>query len=362
MTEPTNVPVDEPGWWYADTNTALEYALAPAAWVYGAVARARLHQPCRHKSRLPVVCIGNFTAGGTGKTPLTRLIAEWLTSAGQPPCILTRGYGGRLPGPHKVDPARDVADDVGDEALLLAGAYPVCLARDRAAGSQAIETRNRERVIIMDDGLQNPALRKDFRIAIVDATRGLGNRRVIPSGPLRAPLRDQLAKVDCIILNRGFRPERTGGDVREHGSVGWLRNHFAGPILSARVVPDGDLDGLRSKPVVAYAGIANPRRFFDLLAESGIELRDQIAFRDHQMLTDADARRLLDLAHREGAVLATTEKDFVRLPKADNTGPLAELKRATCTIPIRLQFEPADEDWLKAELRRIITLARDAKT
>lgn len=356
------MPVDEPSWWYADTNSALEYALTPAALIYGAIARARLRKPPRHQSRLPVVCIGNFTAGGTGKTPLTRLIAQWLASEGHPPCILTRGYGGRLAGPHMVSSERDAATDVGDEALLLASAFPVCLSRDRVAGAHAIEARNREHVIIMDDGLQNPALAKNLRIAVIDATRGLGNRRVIPSGPLRAPLSDQLAIVDCIVLNRGYQSNQDRGEIREHDSVVWLRNHFAGPILSARVVPVGDLDQLRSKPVIAYAGIANPQRFFNLLRASGVDVRDQTVFRDHQMLSDADARRLLDLARGEKAILATTEKDFVRLLNADRDGPLGELKSATKTVPIGLRFEPADEDWLKDELRRIITAARDGKS
>lgn len=351
------MPVDEPSWWYADTNTLLEHALAPAAWLYGRVARARLRRAPAFTSPLPVICVGNFTAGGTGKTPLTRLITAWLAADGFPPCILTRGYGGRLAGPHFIEPSRDTAADVGDEALLLAHDAPVCLARDRARGAQAIADRNPGHVIVMDDGLQNPTLHKDFRIAVVDASRGVGNRRVIPAGPLRAPLRDQLAHTDCIVLNQGFAPPSSVHASHVSGFVDWLEENFAGPILPARVVPDGDVSWLTATPVLAYAGIANPRRFFDLLRGCGADLRDEVAFRDHHMISDDDARRLLDTARRDRASLVTTEKDFVRLPDA-SSGPLGELRRLSRTIPIRLQFEPTDAARLRDDLHRTIAAVR----
>jgi len=356
-TEHSYVPVDEPSWWYADTNTLLEHALSPAAWLYGRFARARLHRPPGFVSPLPVICVGNFTAGGTGKTPLARLIAEWLDSDGAASCVLTRGFGGRLAGPHMIDPTRDTATDVGDEALLLARICPVCLARNRAAGAQAIAASNPEHVIVMDDGLQNTTLHRDFKIAVVDAARGVGNRRVIPSGPLRAPLGDQLASVDCIVLNHGFSLPGSPQSGGKPGFMAWLREKFAGPILSAHVVPDSDTTWLQATPVVAYAGIANPQRFFNLLHALKADLRDTVAFRDHQMLSDANARALLDKARHDEATLVTTEKDYVRLSSAA-TGPRAELKRVSRTIPIRLQFEPADEQWLKKELHRVIEAVR----
>ena len=170
------MPLDEPGWWYARQGHVVGAVLAPLGLLYGAIARRRFEQSAPFRSRLPVICIGNFVAGGTGKTPLTLYLARVLAAQGHRPVALTRGYGARLKGPYWVDAARDGGGDVGDEALLLAGCLPTLLARDRAAGAKAIETGpHPASVILMDDGMQNGSLAKDLVIAVVDGRRGFGN-------------------------------------------------------------------------------------------------------------------------------------------------------------------------------------------
>ncbi|MGE0857147.1 MAG: tetraacyldisaccharide 4'-kinase, partial [Hyphomicrobiaceae bacterium] len=197
------MPLEEPSWWYEDETTATARMLMPLARLYARAALRRLDHAQPYRSRLPVICIGNFTAGGTGKTPLTLHVARHLVHLGEQPAILTRGYGGKVSGAHWIDADRDRADVTGDEPLLLARAAPTLISRDRRAGAIAIEASGRDvSVIVMDDGLQNPALTKDLTIAIVDGTRGVGNGLVIPAGPLRAPLDRQLALADAILVNR----------------------------------------------------------------------------------------------------------------------------------------------------------------
>ncbi len=278
------------------------------------------------------MCAGNFTAGGTGKTPLALYLCEVLRELGKRPVVLTRGYGGRIHGPHWVQ-ADDTAATVGDEALLLRTAAPVVVARDRAAGARSIEASPEADAIIMDDGLQNPQLAKDLAIAVVDGRRGLGNGRVIPAGPLRAPLAFQLEHADAILVN-----EALAGTA--HHVADWLREHFKGPVLRATTAPCGDVGWLVQRRVIAWAGIGAPERFFAMLAALGAEVVERITFRDHQRLAVADAQVLLALARRQGAMLVSTEKDLVRLKGTEDV--LAELAAATRVLQVRLAVSPQD--------------------
>ena len=331
--------LDEPSWWYAEAPCRLAKFLAPLGALYGRAAALRYTRASSYRSRLPVICVGNFTAGGTGKTPLVIDLCARLMALGHHPVVLTRGYGGRLAGPWRVNATSDLALNVGDEALLLARAAPTLLARDRRLGVRAIEAEpNPVTVIVMDDGLQNPALVKDLAIAVVDGSRGLGNGLVIPAGPLRAPLDFQLELTDAVLVNEGAAAD-AAGPVTE-----WLRRRFAGPVLRASVVPVTTADWLRDAPVVAWAGIGAPQRFFTTLRALGAELAEAVAFRDHHRLGDGDARRLLDLAHRHQAMLVTTEKDMVRLVGA--TGACDALARASRALPVRLALKEADAERL----------------
>lgn len=331
------MPLDEPAWWYRHDTGGITTCLTPLAALYGWTAVARYTRATPYRSRLPVICAGNLTAGGTGKTPLVLHLCERLLATGHHPVALTRGYGGRHAGPHWVGSA-DTAADVGDEALLLARMVPTLVARDRSAGARVIEGLSPPAsVLVMDDGLQNPALAKDLAIVMVDGTRGLGNGRVIPAGPLRAPLEFQLGLAGAIIVNG----PASGDDVAE-----WLRHRFTGPVLRSSSAPAGDVAWLRGQRIVAWAGIASPQRFLALLEAQGAELAEAATFRDHQHLSNADAQHLLALSQQLQARLVSTEKDLARLTGA--TGALGELAAATRPLPIRLSFAASDAERLTA--------------
>jgi tetraacyldisaccharide 4'-kinase len=349
--------LDEPSWWYGAGPSVAAAALAPLAALYGWAGQARFARAKPYRSRLPVVCVGNLTAGGTGKTPLTLYLCERLRGSGLNPAVLTRGYGSAEAGPRWVAPG-DGADAVGDEALLLARAAPTLLARDRAAGARAIEGAVAAGAvaadaIVMDDGLQNPQLPKDLTLAVVDGRRGLGNGRVIPAGPLRAPLAFQLSLVDALVVNApAASPDgETGDAVGER-----LRRHFTGPILHCSTVVAGDADWLKGRRVVAWAGIGAPQRFFGMLRTLGAEPAETVAFSDHARLAEADARRLLALAAQHRATLVSTAKDMARLTGA--TGARAELAAATAVLPIALAFPKADAERLAGLMGEVIRARR----
>lgn len=340
------VPLEEPRWWYEETgaNGRIHKLLGPVGRIYGALVERRFRRGAPYRSKLPVICIGNFTAGGTGKTPLSLRIARHLIGKGEAPVFLTRGYGGRTRGPAWVDRSLDTARDVGDEPLLLAEVAPVVVSRDRQKGAELIEAAGpRSSVIIMDDGLQNPSLAKDLTIAVVDGRRGLGNGAVIPAGPLRAPLEFQLGLVEAIVVNE---PDAQGepGESRIHSQ---LKRVFPGPVLVAGVRARGDVAWLSGAPVVAYSGIGNPQRFFSLVERLGARLIEKQVFKDHHDFSDADAERLLGLAQSHAAQLVTTEKDLARLISAG--GVRGALREATRVLAIEMAFD-------ERELGRLVAL------
>lgn len=315
------MPRKAPGFWSRAQPTGGAQLLRPIAAVYGAIAGRRMAR-AGYRSRLPVICIGNFTAGGAGKTPAALWIAAELQRLGRRPAFLTRGYGGTISGPHHVDPRQDTARTTGDEPLLLASVAPTVVARDRAAGARLIETLEAD-VIVMDDGLQNPTLEKQLAIAVVDAGAGLGNGLVIPAGPLRAPLAAQIARVQAIV-----RVGVAGEGARPLEIAGWKR-----PIHAAWLEPVGDTGWLAGRPVVAFAGIGRPEKFFATLKQLGADLVATHAFADHHAFTVAEAQALLDDAHVRGAMLVTTEKDHVRLARDPDLRALAE---ASTPLAVRL--------------------------
>jgi len=331
------VHLDEPSWWYGEGGGESLPArlLAPAAQLYGAIAERRFRVAAPLRTELPVICIGNFTAGGTGKTPLTRALLDGLAGRGLRAAALSRGYGGALAGPVWVDPARHTAREVGDEPLLLAREARVMIGRDRRAALAAIVADGATEAVVMDDGLQNPHLAKDLTLAVVDARRGVGNGRVIPAGPLRADLGFQLRLVDGIVV-MGARAAEAETPV-----LAMLRERFPGPVLCAGVEPAGDALDLADRDVIAFAGIAHPERFFTLLAAQTPRRIARRAFPDHHPFSEAEARALLEEADRLGADLVTTEKDHVRL--MGTTGARADLARRAKTLPIRVVLDARDQ-------------------
>lgn len=322
-------------------------ALAPASAVYSRMARGRMAKPPQYRSKLPVLCVGNFTAGGAGKTPLSITLAEIVLNLGYDPVFLTRGYGGSAHGPLLVDAHHRSAAETGDEPLLLARAAPTMVARDRVAGILAIEKKFSSRAVaIMDDGLQNPALAKSLCIAVVDVRRRFGNGVCVPGGPLRAPLDAQLPHVDAIVLN-GEASEPTERMARNE--IGAL---YKGLILRAHVAPASDLKWLSGANVLAFAGIANPSRFYDLLEAQGARIAARRTYPDHHAFTDANALELIKEADALQARLVTTEKDFVRL--YGMTGQRGELRDRTMTIPVTMTFSEGDHAVLEERVRTVI--------
>ena len=315
-----------PSFWYRKPGM-LARALSPLSAVYARVARSRAARVTPYRSKLPVICIGNFTAGGGGKTPTAIAVAKLLQAQGTRPCFLTRGYGGKIEGPHLVGET-DSAWNVGDEPLLLAAIAPTVIAANRADGAKFIEGLDAN-VIVMDDGFQNPQLEKDLSLIAVDSGRGIGNGLVLPAGPLRAPLDEQMGNADALIV------------IGEGDKAAPLTQVFAKAgkkVFNARIVPQGDTRWLGVLPVIGFAGIARPEKFFMTLQMSGARLEGRRAFPDHHHFTEKEAASLLKEAQEQKCMLVTTEKDWVRLPE-DRESPLGELKFRSRPLPIALQFE-----------------------
>ncbi len=355
------MPVREPGWWYDPRAEWPPAMLAPAARAWAWATRRRMARAQPVRSPLPVICIGNFTAGGTGKTPVSLHVAEWLSRAGERPVFLTRGYGGREKGPRLIVPSLDTAADVGDEPLLLARHAPVIVARDRVAGARLAAANAGHApptVIVMDDGLQNPGLAKTLTIAVVDARRGLGNARVIPAGPMRAPLDMQLELTDAIVVNTP--PGARTGDGPQGDIAAELRHGFHGPVLEASTIADaGDLR-LQGARVLALAGIANPARFYALLEALGADVVARAEFADHHAFTARDAAHVLAQARALDARIVTTEKDWVRLH--GSAGELAQLRERAEPLPIRMEFSPRDAERLSSLLEAALIRSRKQET
>jgi tetraacyldisaccharide 4'-kinase len=297
------------------------------------------------------VCVGNLTVGGSGKTPLAIAIAGLLSDLNTTPWFLSRGYGGRLIGPHVVDPSRDRALDVGDEPRLLAAHAPVVVARDRIAGAKLIEQlAPANAVIVMDDGLQNSALVKDLTLCVVDQRRGVGNGRVFPAGPLRARVAEQIKRIDAMVVVRppSGRETAAGQDGIEHV----LRHAFPGPVLMAETKPVGDFEWLTLRPVIAYAGIANPDRFFDLVTALGGALQSRHAFPDHHPFSDAEAEDLVGAAAAANAQLVTTSKDAARL--SGESGHRGRLHAQSRIIPIMTDLANRERERLASLLRGVL--------
>jgi len=272
--------------------------LLPAAWGHAAIgfSRRALSHPWR--APVPVLCVGNLVAGGAGKTPVALSLAARLAAQGRNPHLLSRGYGGKLGGPLRVEPARHSAAEIGDEALLLAAAAPSWVARDRAAGARAAIAAGAG-MLVLDDGLQNNSLVHDLAFLVIDGSYGFGNGRVIPAGPLREPIASGLARADAVVL--------MGED--EARLLARIGNKT---VLRARLVPRETAD-LADKPVVAFAGIGRPAKFFATLEALGARLLARHAFPDHHLYAEAELGRLCVEAGTQGALLVTTAKDAARL-------------------------------------------------
>lgn len=326
------MPGGTPGWWYGSGASLMPAILEPAALVWRAATWLRRKVANPYTSSLPVICIGNPTAGGAGKTPTALAIARILEAMGERPAFLTRGYGGSIAGPYLVDTARDGAGDVGDEALLLARRAPTVVCGDRAAGARFMEGLNAS-VIVMDDGFHNPGLVKDLSILVIDRATGIGNGQVIPAGPLREGLAAQLDRAQAVLfIGEGAAGEAVAAQAHRRGLA----------LLEAKLEPAGETGWLKDRPIVAFAGIGHPEKFFRALEAAGARLERKLAFPDHHRFTEKDAKALLAAADNGKAQLLTTEKDRVRLD--GETGAMFEmLRKRAKPWPVRLAFNDEKE-------------------
>ena len=320
-----------PDFWHKGGLIAV--ILSPIGWLsYGVSLFHRRFQRGRAKLEpleAPVICVGNVTVGGAGKTPTARMLSTMLKIDGQEPHCISRGYGGEPPLESlRVKPLEHSAKQVGDEPLLLAQTGPAWVCRDRQKAAMAA-CKQGATVVIADDGLQNPTFHKDLSLLVMDSHYGIGNGHLMPAGPLREPLGKALSRCQAVILigEGAYEPP----------------THL--PLWRANLQCVTDLSPFKEKAIIAFAGLARPSKFFEMLKAQGLTLQEEIAYPDHHPYSEADIARLLQKAEKQGAVLMTTAKDAVKLPET-----LRE-KLVVVDVKLQLQQPKAFLSWLRESLR-----------
>jgi tetraacyldisaccharide 4'-kinase len=316
-----------PRWWYVRRGApapVIRALLRPISWIWAYVTAQKIARATPFDPGVPVICVGNLTMGGTGKTPVVRELIARLNQRGIEAHGLARGYGGALSGPLKVDPALHSAAQVGDEPLMLAAGQSMWISRDRPAGARAAANGG-AKAIVMDDGHQNPSLRKTLSLVVVDGeTRSgewpFGDGAVFPSGPLREPLDRGLARADAVVL-------MLPADVAE-ADTDLLALFGSKPVLIARLEPSAPPP---SGPQLAFAGVGKPWKVQRSLKAAGCEMADFAGFPDHAVYSEDTLKALEARARVYGAGLLTTEKDWMRLPP--------EWRAKVSAWPVRARFE-----------------------
>lgn len=307
-------------------------ALAPLGGIYAIAARLRQLMTRPAHAGVPIICIGNPTVGGAGKTPAAIAVAEMLRDLGVRPHFLTRGYGGTIGGPELVDLKRHTSAEVGDEPLLLAAHGPVHVSADRVAGATAAVAAGAD-VIVMDDGFQNPTLFKNISFLVIDGEAGAGNGFVFPAGPLRAGLSVQISRADAVIVVG----DGSAGETIADSATNWGK-----PVLHARLQPQRTAAALNGHPVFAFSGIGRPAKFYQTLDDIGAKVVGTLNFADHHKFQPSDIEKIKTLADGNGApAIVTTEKDFVRFN--EDNDPDGRFRQTLRVVPVQMVFDNPGE-------------------
>lgn len=319
-----------PFWW--KKNSWQGYMLSPASYVYGKIAAKRMDMEASAKVNVPVICVGNFVVGGAGKTPTVQMLSNYARTRGYKVGILSRGHGGAITSPTVVQLDKHNSHDLGDEALLHAQNATTVISTNRVAGAELLLDQDCT-LIIMDDGFQNPSLHKDFNLIAVDAKRGLGNGFAMPAGPMRVPFKHQLLHTDAIFITG----KGTAGDlvIRKAARAGK-------PVFQSNI-DVFDKKKYKGQKAFAYAGIADPSKFFDTLEEVGVDIKVRQNFGDHHVFTEDECADLIDRSKQQELQLFTTAKDAARLKdRGEAQNKLLELSEV-----VRIALTPEDPAMLK---------------
>lgn len=313
-----------PFWWKKGSWQA--WLLAPASWIYGAIAGRNMRKARRQDMPVPVICVGNFTVGGAGKTPTVVALARAAKARGLKVGVLSRGYGGSMDRTIVVDPSHHRARDVGDEPLLIARDALTVISRKRVEGARLLVSEGVD-LIIMDDGFQSARLQFDYALMVIDTMRGIGNGYIVPAGPVRAPIDLQLRFATALLkVGSGSAADPF---IRQAARAGK-------PVYEASIRPVLPPD-IAGRTVLAFAGIADPEKFFRTVKSLGGVIAVKRPFGDHQHLTDDEIVEILEIADREGLSIVTTAKDAVRL--VGHHGRAEELLEKAKVIEVEMAFD-----------------------
>ena len=291
-----------PKFWYLKKDSFLSNSLYPLSLIFRLGTKIRNIISSEKHSKLPVICVGNIVIGGAGKTPVALKIGNMLKESGYNPHFVSKGYGG-LEKNNTLVKDWHSPNSVGDESLLLSEIAPTWIGIDRNR-SFKLASDNGADCIVMDDGFQNPTLQKDFSIIVINGEQGFGNKRVIPSGPLRESINRGLSRTNLVI---------TIGDISE-SVKDKIPKHI--PIIEANFKIKEDDLMLKGQKVTAFAGIAYPEKFFNSLKLLKANIVDEISYSDHHIYSENDLLYLAEIANKNNSILVSTKKDIVRIPKS----------------------------------------------
>ena len=316
-----------PEYWYSPrgNQNILSRLLAPLGSLYARATANRVAKAPKVSAKCPVICVGNLNVGGTGKTPTVIAITQLCQDLGARVCVVSRGYQGSLEGPVEVDPKRHLANETGDEPLLLAAFSRTIVSKDRAKGVLAAMNLEPD-VILLDDGHQDSSVEKNLSIVVVDAEKGFGNGLCLPAGPLREPVSQGLKRADVLL------------SIGDHTAQSRFLDNWAGkPSIkhfTAKLSPLETGMTWSEGEYVAFAGIGHPEKFFTTLESLGAQIVHCEALGDHEKLSPTLFARLKSFADQQGAQLVTTEKDAARLPN--------NFRSKVLTLPVRLTLNQPD--------------------